>query len=274
MLRAPLLHFGALALTLSVTAFATSAQAQQPGQGPPMPIAVDFGKVPVGSWSEYEVSFGGTPPMTSRMALVAKGTAGNTIETSVQGGMMAMVGGKMVMSMTLPPGAEKAGRVSKLVMQMGTADPMEMPLENGQDQQFTKPDPKRLVGTEKIEVRGGSFKTKHYREKTAAGDTYDFWVNDGVMPLGLVKLSGEQKENPSMKGGFKFELLARGKDAKPQITKPAKPFDQGALMKQITGGRAGGAPPGGAAPAGPGAAPAAGPGAVPAAGPGAAPAKK
>jgi hypothetical protein len=269
MLRAPLLHFGALALTLSVTAFATSAQAQQPGQGPPMPIAVDFGKVPVGSWSEYEVSFGGTPPMTSRMALVAKGTAGNTIETSVQGGMMAMVGGKMVMSMTLPPGAEKAGRVSKLVMQMGTADPMEMPLENGQDRQFTKPDPKRLVGSEKIEVRGGSFKTKHYREKTAAGDTYDFWVNDGVLPLGLVKLSGEQKANPAMKGGFKFELLARGKDAKAQITKPAKPFDQGALMKQITGGGPGAAPPagapqGGAAPAGPGAPPASAPGASPA----------
>jgi hypothetical protein len=72
-----------------------------------------------------------------------------------------------------------------------------------------------------------------------------------------------------MKGGFKFELLARGKDAKPQITKPAKPFDQGALMKQITGGGPGAAPPagapqGGAAPAGPGAPPASAPGASPA----------
>jgi hypothetical protein len=240
---------GALSLVFT-TALAGSAFAQQPGQGPPLPIAVDFAKVPIGSWSQYEVTFGGTPPMTSKMALVAKGTAGNTIETSVEGGMMAMIGGKMVMSMTLPPGAEKAGRVSKLVMQMGTADPMEMPLENGQDRQFTKPDPKTMVGKEKVTVRAGSFKTKHYREKTSAGDTYDFWVADGVLPLGLVKLSGEQKENPAMKGGFKFELVAQGKDAKPQITKPPKPFDQATLMQQVTGGRAGGAAPPAAGPAG------------------------
>jgi hypothetical protein len=259
-------YAAALSLTLSFAAVASTALAQQPGQGPPMPIALDLAKVPVGSWSEYEVTFGGTPPMTSRMALVAKGAGGNTLETSVQGGMMAMVGGKMTMSMTLPAG-EKGGKVSKLMMQLGTGDPMEMPLDNGQDRQFTKPDPKKLVGTEKIEVRGGSFKTKHYREKTATGDTYDYWVNDGVLPLGLVKLSGEQKENPAMKGGFKFELVGRGKDAKQQITKPAKPFDQAALMQQVTGGRAGGAGPGGAAPSGQ--APA-GPGA----GPGAAPAKK
>jgi hypothetical protein len=249
-----------------VIALAGSASAQQPGQGLPMPLAVDLAKVPLGSWSQYEVTFGGTPPMTSKMALVAKGAAGNTIETSVEGGVMAMVGGKMLMSMTIAPGADKGGRVTKLVMQMGSADPMEMPLENGQDKQFTKVDPKAMVGKEKLTVRAGSFKTKHYREKTPAGDKFEYWIADGVLPLGLVKLTGEQKDNPAMKGGFKFELAAQGKDAKAQITKPAKPFDQAALMRQVTGAQ-GGAPPAGAAPAAPAAAP--GGGAAPAA-----PAKK
>ena len=78
-----------------------------------------------------------------------------------------------------------------------------------------------------------------------------------MLPIGLVKLEGEQKQNPALKGGFRFELTATGKDAKPQITKAAKPFDQAALMKQATGGGAG---PGAGGPgaAGPGAA---GPGA-------------
>ena len=167
---------------------------------------------------------------------------------------MAMVGGKMVMDVTLPPGAEKAGRVNKIIMQMGTSDPMEMPLEGGQDRQFTKPDPKKLVGKESIKVQAGTFKTKHYRETSPEGDTYDFWVTDSVLPLGLVKLTGEQKSNAAMKGGFSFELTATGKGAKVQITKPPKPFDQAALMKQITGGRADGAPgasgPGAGAPGG------------------------
>jgi hypothetical protein len=161
--------------------------------------------------------------------------------------MMAMVGGKMVMQVTLPPGGEKAGRVSKMVMQLGANDPMEMPVGAGQDRQFTKPDPKTLVGSEKITVRGGSFKTKHYREKTPAGDAFDFWVNESVLPLGLVKLTGEQKDNPTLKGGFKFELTASGKDAKQQITKPSKPFDPATLMKQASPG--GGAPGGAPAPA-------------------------
>jgi hypothetical protein len=229
-----------LALSLTI-ALSTAAFGQQPGQGPPMPVAVDLAKVPVGSWAEYEMTFGANPPMTSRMALVAKGSDGNTLETSVRGGMMAAVGGKMVMDMTLPPGAEKAGRVGKMVVQLGANDPMEMQLGAGQSQQFTKPDPKSLVGTETIKVRAGSFKTKHYREKSPQGDTYDFWIDDKALPLGLVKLEGEQKHNPAFKGGFRFELLATGKDAKPQITKPARPFDQAALMKEAMGGA--GAPP-------------------------------
>jgi hypothetical protein len=255
---------GALSLVLS-TVIAGSAHAQVM-QGPPMPIAVDLAKVPVGSWSQYEVIFAGTPPMTSKTALVARGTAGNTFESVLEGGILALARRKVRVSMTVPPGAEKAGRVSRMVMQVDAADPMEMPLDGGQDKQFTRPDPKAMVGKEKVAVRAGSFKTRHYRDKTPTGDTYDYWVADGVLPLGLVELKG----NPAMMGGFSFELIAQGKDAKAQITKPTKPFDQAALMQQLTGGLAA---PGAAAPAAPGgaAAPAARGGAAPGA---AAPAKK
>ena len=62
-----------------------------------------------------------------------------------------------------------------------------------------------------------------------------------MLPLGLVKLEGEQKQNPQIKGRLRFELAATGKDAKQPITKPAKPFDQAALMQQMMGGAGAGA---------------------------------
>jgi len=226
---------------------ASPALAQAPGQGPPMPLAVDLAKVPVGTWAEYAVTLGQMAPMTSRMALVAKAADGNIIETTIEGGMMAMAGGKVVTDMTLVPNKEKGGTVKKMVFQMGANDPMEMPIADGGSQKFAKPDPKTLVGAETIKVKAGSFKTKHYRDKTPSGDTVDYWIDEHVMPIGLVKLEGEQKQNQMIKGPIRFELAGTGKDAKQVITKAAKPFDPALLNKQASGGAAAAPPPGGAA---------------------------
>ncbi len=171
-----------------------------------MPLAVDLAKVPVGTWAEYAVTLGQMAPMTSRMALVAKAADGNTIETTIEGGMMAMAGGKVVTDMVLVPNKEKGGTVKKMVFQMGANDPMEMPIADGGTQKFAKPDPKTLVGAETIKVKAGSFKTKHYRDKTPSGDTVDYWIDEHVMPIGLVKLEGEQKQNQMIKGPIRFEL--------------------------------------------------------------------
>ena len=206
------------------------ALAQAPGQGPPMPMAIDLAKVTVGSWAEYSMVMGQLPPMKMRMALVDKTAAANVVETIVEGGMMAAAG-KMVMQMTLAPGAE--AKPKKMVMQLGAGDPMDMPVEMTGGKPFTKPNPKNLVGSESIKTVAGSFKAKHYRDKSPTGDKLDYWVSDSVPPMGLIKVEIEQKNNPQIKGPLKFELTAMGKDAKPSITKPAKPFDQAALMQQL-----------------------------------------
>ena len=49
-----------------------TALAQAPGQPPPLPMAVDIKKVPVGASAEYDMTVGQLPPMKSRMALVAR----------------------------------------------------------------------------------------------------------------------------------------------------------------------------------------------------------
>lgn len=233
----------------------SAAHAQAPGQGPPMPIATDLAKVTAGSWADYSMVMGQLPPMKMRMALVTKTPTSNVIETSVEGGMMAAAG-KMVMQMTLAPGQE--GAVKKMVMQLGAGDPMDMPVEMSGGKPFTKPNAKGLLGSETIKVAAGSFKTKHYRDKTPQGDKLDYWVIDSVPPFGLVKVEVEQKNNPQIKGKLVFELTAQGKDAKPLITKPAKPFDQASLMQQMmaASGAGKGAPPPAPAPAAPAPAPA------------------
>jgi len=250
-----------LLLPLCIAFAPAVASAQSPGQGPPMPIALDLAKVPVGSWADYTMTVGQLAKMKMRMALVGKSPAGTILESTVDGELLAPLGGKMVMQVTLPSGAEKEGTAKKLVMQVGAGDPMDMPLEMTGGKQFTKPNPKTLLKSETITVAAGTFKTKHYRDKSAKGEKVDFWISEDVPPLGLVKIEAEQKSNPQIKGPITLELAAKGADAKTTITKPAKPFDQAAFMQQMTGGRAGGGaggPAAGKAPA-PASAPAAAP---------------
>jgi hypothetical protein len=213
------------------------AASAQMTQGPPTPLAVDLAKMPVGSWAKYNMTMGTMPPMSMNMALVTRSAAGNTLEMSVEGGLAAKAG-KVITQMTLPPGSE--GNVQKLVLQVGTNDPMEMPVQGAQGKQFAKPDPKTLVKEETVKVTAGSYKAKHYHDKTPQGDTVDFWVSESVAPLGLVKIEMTQKSNPMINGPIKMELAAVGKDAKPIITKKSKPFDQNELVKQMMGGGAAG----------------------------------
>jgi hypothetical protein len=204
----------------------------QMSQGPPTPLVTDLAKVTVGSWAKYKTTMGNMPAMSTKMALVKHSATGNTLEMSVEGGMVAKAG-NVITQMTLAPGSSD---VQKMVLQVGANDPMELPVEGGQSHQFSKPDPKTLVKDETVKVAAGSFKTKHYRTKTPQGDTADFWVSESVAPIGLVKMEMNQKSNPMITGPIKMELASVGKEAKSSISKPAKPFDQTTLMKQMMGG--------------------------------------
>jgi hypothetical protein len=216
-----------------------TALAQAPGQPPPLPMAVDIKKVPVGAWAEYDMTVGQLPPMKSRMALVAKNPDSNTLEMTMQGGMLSMAGGKMVVQTVVDADQGKEKPVKRVLMQIGDNDPMEMPVDNKQQTQFRKPDPKAFVKEETVKVTAGTFKAKHYREKTPSGDAFDFWVSPDVPPFGIVKVEADQKHAAGpAQGPVHFELTALGKDAKMTITKPAKPFNQGQMVGQLMGGAA------------------------------------
>src|SRR5256885_3257571 len=208
-----------------------TAFGQSMGGGGSTPLALDLHKVPVGAWAEYTMTIaaGGGMSMKWRWALVGRNASGNTLEMSVEGGPVAMMGGKMVMKMVLVPDPIGAAKpVKQLVMQMGDRDPMEMPLTmpNMPPQKFQKPDPKKLVGKEEIKVAAGTFKTSYYHDVTERA-VIDLWVSEGVGPLGMVKMTATPppgKQDPQSPP-ITMELTAKGNDAKAIITKPPKPFD-------------------------------------------------
>jgi hypothetical protein len=223
-----------LACLLPAAAFA------QIGGGATTPLALDLKKVPVGSWAEYSMVMGpggGGLTMKSRWALVAKDASSNTMEMSAEGQPLAQVGGKMVVKTVLVPDPVNAPKpIKQMVMKMGDNDPMEFPLDmpGMPPQKFEKPDPKKLVGKESVKTPAGTFKASHYRETNENG-TVDAWVSEDAPPLGMVKVVTTPKAGATGPGGqpmppMTMQLVAKGKDAKPTITKPAKPFDPAALM--------------------------------------------
>ena len=223
-----LAFFLSVSTTSGIALLPASALAQGGGM---TPLAVDLGKVPVGSWAEYNITSNDMKGKL-RWAVVEKAAAGIGIEMSMEGGITAMTGGQKTTTRMLldhnPLGASNP--VKRLIVQRGDSDPMELPADNPivQAQKFAKPDPKHLVKKESIKVPGGSFTASHYKEDRGQA-TIEYWMNETVPPLGLVKMVG----TPKVAGAgpkVVMELAAKGGDAKPTLTKTPKPMDPAMMM--------------------------------------------
>jgi hypothetical protein len=194
---------------------------------PRMPSGIDLDMVPLGRWAEYEETYLGSATIKERVALVAKGGDGNTIETTTE----MKTGDKTVFASVFMVGPDGALQVTGNVFQVSDADPMESPPVKPSQLPYPRLDPKKLVGVDTVRVRAGTFRAKHYRDRTEYGELVDFWIDDSVGPIGLVKLESEQRQHPTIRAGFTYELVAVGNDAVPQITKAPVPFDA-ALWKK------------------------------------------
>jgi hypothetical protein len=226
-----------------IVAFACVAPAAAFGQGMTMngttTLAVDLRKVPVGSWAEYAIRVGGGGEamlVTSRWSLVGRNDTSNTLEMAMEGQPLSAMGGSVILKLVVAPdpiGPERP--IKQIVMKIGAADPMEMPLDMPglPAQRFEKPDPTKIVGKEPLNVPAGTFKTTHYRDVRATA-TVDTWISDEVPPLGVIRVLTTPKPGAAGPGGqvipmVTMELTKRGKDALSRLAKPARPFDPSAF---------------------------------------------
>jgi hypothetical protein len=194
---------------------------------PRMPCAGNFESVPLGKWAEYEETYLDVTRIKERVALVAREEDEITIETTTE----TRPGDRTVFA-TVFAGKDPDWRVTRNVFQVSEAVPMDAPPIAPAQQPYPRVDPKKLLGTEMVKVRAGLFRAQHYRYRTAYGELVDFWIDASVAPIGLIKLEAEQKQLAGFHGGFKFELVATGSGAIPQITRAASPFDPTVLEQR------------------------------------------
>jgi hypothetical protein len=198
-------------------------------------LTVDFKRAAVGTWADYGIKVADRT-MKARWAFLERGADGNTLELTVDGPAAAApnLGGKTVTRMVLAPDPIGMSRpFRQLVVQLGEREPVEIPLDlpGLPQQKFQNPDPKKIVGRETITVAAGAIATTHYRD-VLPDSTVDSWLSDQVQPLGLVKIVSTPRPDAAGPGGkplppVTMELVAQGRDAKPAITRPARPFTAG-----------------------------------------------
>ncbi len=195
---------------------------------PRMPAGIDLDVVPLGRWAEYAETYLGSTTIKERVALVAKGAGANTIETTTE-----MSGGdRTVFATTFADGIGGGAHLLKSEFQGADDEPMQAPPTAPGQQPYPPVDPKQFVGIDTIGTPAGTFRAKHYRDRTAYGEQVDYWVDATVGPIGLIRLEAEQKQHPTIRAGFKFELVATGNDAIPQIMRPARAFDPSVLKRR------------------------------------------
>jgi hypothetical protein len=194
---------------------------------PRMPSAGKFEEIPLGKWADYEETYLDAVTIRERVALVAREGDVVTLETTTETGSAD----KTVFVTAFAASQGLGWRPTLNVFQVGDQDPMESPEIGPAQQPYPAVDPKKLIGTEMIRVRVGSYRAKHYRYRTAYGEVVDYWIDDSVAPIGLIKLEAEQKQHAGFRAGFKFELVAVGSGAIAQVTKRARPFDAKLLQK-------------------------------------------
>jgi hypothetical protein len=170
----------------------------------------------VGSGGEYEMTTETGTKMVMEIAIVGKESVAGKDAYWFEMTMSNSPMGQMVMkSLTVVDGTDTV--VSRMIMQMGTRPPMEMPTQmtksSAQKQPADIRDRAEDVGSETITTPAGTFTTEHYKMKDGSGDA---WVAAKAGPYGLVKFQGKDTS---------MVLTKVITDAKDKVTGTPVPFN-------------------------------------------------
>lgn len=169
----------------------------------------------VGSGGEYEMTTD-KGKTVMEISVVGKesvdGKDGYWFEMAIANASMDQMISK---SLTVLDGQDTV--VSRMIMQMGSRPPMEMPTQmykaNAQKQSADIRDRADDVGSETVTTPAGTFVAEHYKMKDGSGDA---WVAPKAGPYGLVKFQGKDST---------MVLTKVITDAKDKITGTPQPFN-------------------------------------------------
>jgi hypothetical protein len=170
----------------------------------------------VGSGGEYEMTTDKGTKMVMEIAIVGKESVAGKDGYWFEMTMSNLPAGEMVMkSLTVVDGTDTV--VSRVIMQMGTRPPMEMPTQMNKSSTQKQPadirDRAEDVGSETVTTPAGTFTAEHYKMKDGTGDA---WVAPKAGPYGLVKFQGKDST---------MVLTKVITDAKDKITGTPQPFN-------------------------------------------------
>src|SRR6202050_1189878 len=204
-----------------LTMLAAGASAQMGmGMRPSMPSGIFTPTVGAGAAYEVTSSDGKTQPI--EFALVGKesvnGKDGYWMEWTTSTGRT----GQMIMKTLIVPGATDAP--TRMIMQMASGQPMEMPTQGRMGAQ-AKPNTDireggQDLGKESVTVPAGTFNCEHYRSK----DGGDVWISSQVPLFGMVK---------SVSNGSTMVLTKAITGAKDKITGTPVPFNPQMMMQGV-----------------------------------------
>jgi hypothetical protein len=165
-------------------------------------------KAKAGQWAEYTMSMKGQPQTVKmKYAIVEKSAKTIALEVDSQTPI-----GPVLMHMMFEPAGPESWKLVKARMKMGPST-QDMPAAALSQGGIKKSElPGKLIGTEEVKTAVGSFSCKHYQKvtpKEAGGSTIDLWMNDKVLPTGLVKMTDSR--------GAEALLTATGSDAKAKM---------------------------------------------------------
>jgi hypothetical protein len=182
------------ALLLSALLFPSAASAQVSNN------QIAYGsvmKAPIGAWADYRISKEGGEVMV-RYTLVAHDAKKVSIEIDSE-----TPTGHIIMRMDFTPDAKDKARWQLTNARLKTPDGQlkDMPIPADRSAGFGKSDSfGDKVGREDLSTPAGKFSAEHYRR---AGT--DVWMDDKVLPVGMVKLSN---------GESRVELVRTGLNGK------------------------------------------------------------
>lgn len=193
---------------------------------PLMTAGADLARAPVGSFSEYRLTFADPKvlPTTMRQALVARSARTYTIETT--NFSPKVEGGTTVWQAVIRRPLRPALTLERVIGQHEDFPPMDLSFMTRATPTSTPPDPKTLVAEEVIEVPAGKFKTRHYHV-TWPGGFQDTWLSEAAGAFRVVKMQKRVVKS------ITYELIRHGTDAKSAITRSPVPHDQAAWEAQF-----------------------------------------